>query len=60
MTYQTSNMLNLAHDAFYLLDDIVTMVSDLVENCKGLSCLSTCKCCCYENLLAAKPSTGVT
>ena len=36
------------------------MASDLVKNCKGLSGLSACKCCCFENLLAAKRSTGVT
>ena len=36
------------------------MASDLVKNCKGLSGLSACKCCCFENLLAAKLWTGVT
>ena len=36
------------------------MASDLVKNCKGLSGLSACKCCCFENLLPAKQSTGVT
>ena len=36
------------------------MASDLVKNCKDLSGLSACKCCCFENLLATKRSTGVT
>ena len=36
------------------------MTSDLVKNCKDLSDLSACKCCCFENLLAGKQSTGVT
>ena len=36
------------------------MTSDLVKNCNGLSGLSACKCCCFENLLAVKWSTGVT
>ena len=31
-----------------------------MKNCKGLSGLKACKCCCSENLLAAKQSTGVT
>ena len=35
------------------------MENDFVKNFKGLSCLSACKCCCFENLLAAKQSTGV-
>ena len=42
------------------MDDIVTVVSDLVKDCKGLSGLGACKCCCFENLLAAKQSIGVT
>ena len=36
------------------------MASDLVKNCKGLSGSSACKCCCFENLLPVKWSTGVT
>ena len=36
------------------------MASDLVKNCKGLSGLTACKCGCFENLLAAKRSSGVT
>ena len=36
------------------------MASDLVKNCKGLSSLSACKCCCFQNLLVAKWSVGVT
>ena len=36
------------------------MASDLVKNFEGLSDLSACKCCCFENLLAAKFSTCVT
>ena len=38
---------------------VVTMASDLVKNCKGLSGLSACKCC-FENLLPAKRLIGVT
>ena len=52
--FRLFNILNLAHDAFQYVDDIGTMGSDLVKNCKGLSGLSACKCCCFENLLAAK------
>ena len=36
------------------------MESDLVKDCKGLSGLSACKCFCFENLLAANRSVGVT
>ena len=36
------------------------MASDLAKNCKGLSGLSACKCCCFKNLLAEKWSTCVT
>ena len=31
-----------------------------MKNYKGLSGLGSCKCCCFENLLTAKWSTGVT
>ena len=36
------------------------MVNDLVKNCEGLSGSGACKCCCFENLLAAKWSTAAT
>ena len=36
------------------------MRSDLVKNWKDLSGLSACKCCFFENLLAARRSVGVT
>ena len=39
---------------------MVNMASDLVKNCKGLSGLGSCKCCCSVKLLAAKQSTDVT
>ena len=36
------------------------MASDLVKNCKGLSGLSACKCCCFVNMLGTKRLTSVT
>ena len=39
---------------------MITMASDLVKNCKGLSGLSDCKCCCFENLLLLNALVQVT
>ena len=59
MMFQTFRH-NESCDTFSYLDDIFAMSNELVKNYKDLSFLGAYKCCLFENILAAKCSTGVT